>query len=103
MILKYFENDHQLNDFLLSIESEYSVRELENIFKTLYTGLEEEKLDEELKSKLKYPIFESKLEKLNFERESIEKPNMEDWERKMIKKSVQGLSPIIRLNEEAFT
>jgi len=52
---------------------------------------------------LKYPIFDSKNEKLMFERESIEKPGMDEEERRMLKKSAQGLSPLIKLNEEDFT
>lgn len=69
----------------------------------LYCGYGDYALDEEIKSKLRFPLFESKIEKLNFERESIEKPSLEDWERKMIKKSVQGTNPLVKLNEEAFT
>jgi hypothetical protein len=52
---------------------------------------------------LKYPIFDSKNEKLVFEREAIEKPGMDEEERRMLKKSALGVSPLIKLNQEDFT
>lgn len=52
---------------------------------------------------MKYPIFDSKNEKLVFEREAIEKPGMDEEERRMLKKSALGVSPLIKLNQEDFT
>lgn len=33
-------------------------------------------MDEEIKKQLKYPVFDSRGEKIMFEKESIEKPNL---------------------------
>jgi len=76
MIFKYFENDSELSDFLENLQENYRVEELWETFALLYSGFGDYDLEEEIKSKLRYPLFETKIEKLNFERESIEKPSL---------------------------
>ena len=76
MIFKYFENDNELSEFLENVQEKYSFEELENTFSVLYCGYGDRSLPEDIKSSLKYPIFESKVDKLNFEKESIEKPSL---------------------------
>ena len=100
MLYKYFDGDNELGDFLQSLQNGYSFNELEDMLTVLYLGYRvgEAVLDEKIRKQLKYPIFDSRNEKLTFERESIEKPNLEDEERKMLKKSAQGVSQIIKLN-----
>jgi hypothetical protein len=104
ILYKYFDGDNELGDFLESLQDQYRFNELEEMLTVLYLGYRvgEAVLNEEIRKQLKYPIFESRNEKLIFEKESIEKPNLEDEERKMLKKSAQGVSQIIKLNEEAF-
>lgn len=105
MLYKYFEGDNDLGDFLERLQDEYSFSELEEMLTVLYLGYKvgDFILTGEIRKQLKYPIFESRNEKLLFERDSIEKPNVEDEDRKMLKKSAQGISQVIKLNEEAFT
>jgi hypothetical protein len=68
MIFKYFEGDNELGDFLECLQEAYSFEDLENIFTILYAGYGEYILDEDIKKRLKYPVFESKMDKLSFEK-----------------------------------
>lgn len=53
------------------------MEELEDTFVMLYCGYGDYTLNEDIKSALKYPLFECKADKLSFERELIEKPSLE--------------------------
>lgn len=80
MLYKYFDGDNELGDFLESLQDQYTFTELEEMLTVLYLGYKIGDIvpDENIRKQLKYPVFESRNEKLIFEKESIEKPNTED-------------------------